>query len=167
MNAPLLSKWLLLTHLVSSTTALTTNNSTWLLSRPSTNLQALLEGFRQTYPQISRGEPSVWEMVQIAALCSLLPGLFYLRRTRKDSKSLSLASTEYSNNGMCVEQEGSDSNGKSSLDILRTVADNNMYRCWIYRPRAFEEAFRDQVIRNEPLHIPKGPSLLSSPPTSG
>lgn len=49
--------------------------------------QSLLSAVRQLYPHISQGKIDVWEMAQIAALCSLFPGFFYLRRKRKESSS--------------------------------------------------------------------------------
>ena len=161
MNAPSLSKWLLLlTPFISSTTALSAHNSTWRLSGPATtHLQTLLETLRQAYPRIAQGKPGVWEMVQIAVLCSLLPGLLYLRRGRKDSKSFSLASTEFSSNGPPLEPEGADSNGESSIHICGDVTNDG--RCRIHRPRPAKEAFGDQIIHNDPLYISQGPSLLS------
>lgn len=99
--------------LVSSTTATSANNTTWLLPGPSSSLHALWDGFRQTYPHIAQGNPNVWEMVQIVALCSLLPGIFYLRRGRKDSKTFSLASTVVSSQGTSAEHESPDSNGRT------------------------------------------------------
>lgn len=58
-------------------------------------------------------------MVQIVALCSLLPGIFYLRRGRKDSKTFSLASTAVSNPGISAEHESPD--GRSSSPRMEYI----------------------------------------------
>lgn len=54
----------------------------------------------------------IWDMVQIAALCSVLPAFWYLRGKRRKGKSLSCSSTDASLNGAAKE-----STPKTSVDI--------------------------------------------------
>ena len=113
---------LLLLHLVIAALALP-DNSSWQLSYPSNLLRAqyqnLIANFRQVYPQISQGKLNIWEMVQIVALCSLLPGFWYLRTKRKEAKSMSWSSTESSSNGTAIGQETVEINGKLFHKITR------------------------------------------------
>jgi hypothetical protein len=50
-------------------------------------LQSTAAGFRHLYPHIAQGRPDFWEVVQLMAWCSLLPGFWYLRRRRKEPTS--------------------------------------------------------------------------------
>jgi hypothetical protein len=56
-------------------------------------LQTGLASLRHLYPQISQGRFNAWELVQVMAWCSLLPGFWYLQRTRRDGISLPWSST--------------------------------------------------------------------------
>jgi hypothetical protein len=113
--------FLLLLHLVTAALAVP-DNSSWRLSFPSNLLRAqyqnLIASFRQVYPQISQGKLNIWDMVQIVALCSLLPGCWYLRTKRKEGKSMSWSSTESSSNGI-IRQESVEINGKLLHKITR------------------------------------------------
>jgi hypothetical protein len=95
------------------------DNSIWRMSNTSSrlnsHLQAVAASLRQLYPQISQGKFNIWEMVQIAAACSLVPGFWYLKRKRKESKSMSWTSSEPSiNDGIT---NGSAGAIRKSIDI--------------------------------------------------
>lgn len=61
--------------------------------RANALLQIGLASLRRLYPQISQGRFNAWELVQVMAWCSLLPGFWYLQRTRKEGISLPWSST--------------------------------------------------------------------------
>ena len=111
-----------LLHLVTAALVVP-DNSSLRLSYPSNLLRAqyqnLIASFRQVYPQISQGKLNIWEMVQIVALCSLLPSFWYLRTKRKEAKSMSWSSTESSSNGTAIGQETVEINGKLFHKITR------------------------------------------------
>ena len=112
MAALLLPSWLLLGYLVIPSAAV--NNKFWQLPDSSQSLanqlQVLVGRFRYAYPQITQGKLNIWEMVQVAVLCSLLPGLWYLRQTRQERKSSWATATSWSKSQV-TEQEGGESNG--------------------------------------------------------
>ncbi|KAG0648933.1 Polynucleotide 5 -triphosphatase [Hyphodiscus hymeniophilus] len=67
---------------------------------PSSQLQAVAANLRQLYPHISQGRFNLKEVIQITAVCGLIPGLWYLNKWR-ESKSTSWTSSESSvNDGM-------------------------------------------------------------------
>ncbi|TAQ84624.1 hypothetical protein B7494_g7055 [Chlorociboria aeruginascens] len=53
---------------------------------PMVQVQSIISTFQKFYPQLARGKISVWEMAQIAAICSFIPGFWYLRRRRDGSE---------------------------------------------------------------------------------
>ena len=86
------------------------------IGRLTSQLQAVAASMRQFYPQTSQRRFNIWEVVQIVALCILLPGFWYLRRKREESKSITRSSMEPS-------IDHGKSNGSAS--VTRKVADVN------------------------------------------
>ena len=74
--------------------------------RLNTLLQTCVSSFRHLYPQTSQGRLNVWEVVQVMAWCSLLPGLWYLQRKPK--------------------AKSADKEGKAPNNLLLDVADPHM-----------------------------------------
>jgi hypothetical protein len=98
--------------------------------RISSQLQAVAARLRQFYPQISQGKFNLWEMVHIAALCSILPGLWYLK-ARKENKPISSTRSEGSindgttNGSVVTIRKNIDINGQPLLLLsVRSVADS-------------------------------------------
>jgi hypothetical protein len=83
--------------------------------RLNSQLQAVAASFRQLYPQISQGKFNMWEMAQIAVVCSLVPGFWYLKK-RIESKSTSWSRSETSCDGMA---NGSTVAIRKNVDINR------------------------------------------------
>ena len=85
--------------------------SPWQISISSSMLasggQAALDIFRHYLPKTAHGTLSLWEMVQITALCGAIPGVLYLQRQfrRKDSFTPSWKSTSKLNRGVTVNEE--------------------------------------------------------------
>jgi hypothetical protein len=128
MNAP--SPWLpplLLTSFVSRVTASTfdgrdsISNSIWQFVRPVNISHAVVEYVRQYYPQTLRGNFSVGEMVQLTALCSLVPSIWYWRMRQREGKSFSLSSTEGPSHDTPVEAGAEESNGSCCYPIIHHV----------------------------------------------
>jgi hypothetical protein len=121
------------------TTAIPDSN----ISRISKTFQfrSLYSGIRQFYPQAFEGRLGIWEVIQIVAMCSVLPGCwFLLRRRRSDGKSLSTSSGEISD----VHNAGqypADPNGKF-LCRCKRYALTGTTRCRSHRSWPSEEAFR-------------------------
>ena len=85
--------------------------------RVNSQLEAVATSLRQLYPQISQGKFNVWEAIQIAVMCSVFPGLWYLRR-RIEIKSTWWSSSESSiSDGMV---NGSARAGRKNVDINGT-----------------------------------------------
>jgi hypothetical protein len=84
--------------------------SPWQASVSSSKLasggQAAVDFFQQYLFRITRGKLSIWEMMQITALCGAIPGIWYLQRQlrRKDSYSSS-KSTSKLNKGVAVNED--------------------------------------------------------------
>lgn len=119
--------------------------------RLNSQLQAVTASLCQLYPQISQGKFNIWEMVQIAAVCSLVPGLWYLRR-RKDSKSTSWSSSESTindgmTNGSAVTiRKNVDINGKPLNFLhLRSFADHKC-RGRSHRPRSAKKTLGATIL---------------------
>lgn len=85
--------------------------SPWQISISSSRLasggQAALDIVRQYLPKIARGTLSLWEMVQITALCGAIPGIWYLQRQlrRKESFTPSWKSTSKLHKGVAVNED--------------------------------------------------------------
>ncbi|KAH9216967.1 hypothetical protein DL95DRAFT_387167 [Leptodontidium sp. 2 PMI_412] len=78
-------------------------------------LQAISSSFQTLYPQISQGTFSLWEMAQILSLCSVLPGLWWARRIRKESTSTSSSAISPQNDEK-AGQTSDEANDASSTD---------------------------------------------------
>ena len=76
-------------------------------------LQTIVSSFQTLYPQISQGTFSLWEMAQILTLCSVLPGVWWARRIRKESTSTSSSSALSTQIDESTGQTSEDANGKS------------------------------------------------------
>ena len=74
--------------------------------------QSVIDLFRQYLPLKPKGTFTFWDMVQIAALCGAIPGIWYLQRRlrRKDSDTASWMSTSTLKKGVAVNED--DSGGK-------------------------------------------------------
>ena len=104
----LFSRCFFLTSFVASTTTALFHGST-SDNRNSHLFDTIAESLRHRYPSITSGKPNIWEMVQIAALCSLIPGIWYFRVKHKDRKSLTLIPSE----GVSTQSSDAESsNGK-------------------------------------------------------
>jgi hypothetical protein len=127
-------------------------------------LQTGLASLRHLYPQISQGRLNAWELVQVMAWCSLLPGFWYLQRTRREGISL-----PWSSRGRQRGLPGAksiDKEGKSSTLLYSTLLTRiTLSRSRNRRPRALKEALRDTIIYYEPIHIPLSTDILSQTPT--
>lgn len=87
-------------------------------------LQVLLSSLRQLYPQFSQGRPALWEMVGVAALCGLLPGIWWFRRVRTDGKTLVSSSVDTSeSDGANVQspRDAEEVNGKFTASHSRFI----------------------------------------------
>jgi hypothetical protein len=106
----------------------------------------------------------ILDMVQIAALCSVLPAFWYLRGRRRKGKSLSCSSTDASLNGAAKKltpRNSVDINGKLCCgrrfyytSLTSRIRDRSR------RPRSFEKAFRDTILHHESVYLFLSPSLL-------
>jgi hypothetical protein len=100
--------------------------SPWQISISSSRLasggQAVIDIFRQYLPKTARGTLSLWEMVQITALCGAIPGVWYLQRQfrRKDSFTPSWKSTSKLNRGVTVNE--GEPGGKSFQQLEAQLA---------------------------------------------
>ncbi len=98
---------LLLSFGVGAAAALSENSLSNSSRRLSGQYQALLLTFHQVYPAIFLGKVTVWEMVALAALCSLGPGIWWLRKRRRESKySLSNSVESLQNTGVKSQVAG-------------------------------------------------------------
>ncbi|KAG4422992.1 hypothetical protein IFR04_003904 [Cadophora malorum] len=79
-------------------------------------LQTIVSSFQKLYPQISQGTFSLWEMAQILTLCSVLPGVWWARRIRKESTSTSSASALSTQIDENTGQTSEDANDAGSTD---------------------------------------------------
>jgi hypothetical protein len=106
-----------------SVEAIALPDKNWSISNPANlqlRLQELLRSVPQLYPQASQGKFDAWEMAQLAAVCSLLPGIWYLRGRWMGSKSMSWASSEPAIEGVTRDpsvRNSVDVNGESTLLI--------------------------------------------------
>jgi hypothetical protein len=86
--------------------------SPWQISLSSSRLasggQVAIDIIRQFLLRTAHGTLSFWEMVQIAALCGAIPGVWYLQRQlrRKESFTPSWKSTTKLSNGVAVNEDG-------------------------------------------------------------
>jgi hypothetical protein len=100
----------------------------------------ILSSIHKAYPQISQRKISFSEMVQIAALCSIVPALWFLRRKRQDKKLQPWTSDDASSvHEAMVRREHADSNGKF-LNWVQ-IFDLTSSRSRGYRSWTFEKAF--------------------------
>lgn len=89
------------------------NTANWQLSTLSTKLksmpggQLVLDLFKSYTSRRSKGTFTPWDMVQIAALCGAIPGIWYLQRQlrRKDSGNASSKSTSRLRTGVAVNED--------------------------------------------------------------
>jgi hypothetical protein len=94
MANALLSSCLIPLYLATGALALSESRISAPTSRTSMQLQALVSGIQRLHPQIS------WETLGVAvALCSIIPGVWWFRRTLKASSSNS-AGTETNEGGI-------------------------------------------------------------------
>ncbi len=106
--------------LVVGASALPDNN----FSRTSRNFQLTWSGAHHLYAQISAGRYSAWDLLQVLAMCSVLPAyLFWMRWRRPGNKSLSTSSGDASENET-VGQYPADLNGKSLISYQRFDANH-------------------------------------------
>jgi sugar phosphate permease len=76
-------------------------------SRQESGGQVVINILRQYLPETTRGTLSIWEMIQITALCGAVPGVWYLHRRlrRKESFTPSWKSTSKLNKRVVVNEE--------------------------------------------------------------
>ena len=67
--------------------------------RANALLLTVVSSFRHLYPQTSQGRLNFWELVQVMAWCSLLPGFWYLQRRRREGMSKIQSSSGRSQEG--------------------------------------------------------------------
>jgi hypothetical protein len=104
-----LSICLLLSSTITSGLALPDSSgpgSIWYMSN-SSNAQVLITTFRHLYPNFSHGKLSLWEMVQLGALASIFPCIWYFRKARNASRATWSAE----------ESESTNIKGRKSVDI--------------------------------------------------
>jgi hypothetical protein len=109
--------YLLLLCLIDSAKALSESVSRahWHLStstgRLASGRQAVVDLVRRYLPQAAEGKLTIWDMVQITALCGVIPGFWYLQRQlrRKYSDTGSWKSTSKLKKGVAVNEEDSGS----------------------------------------------------------
>jgi hypothetical protein len=148
-----------ITTLCSATGALSSPDSR--ISYTTANIdmqrQALLSSLQRLYPQIS------WEMVGVVAtLCSIVPGFWWLMRTRTSLSSSSGATSEV--NGGVVGRTV-DTNGKLLL-ALNSSNCTDQGRCRSNRSGTSEETFGIQVFHDQPIYVSEPPRVLPAPYTS-
>jgi hypothetical protein len=81
----------------------------------ASQLHSLVSTLRQAYPHVSQGRLNIWELVQIMAVCSILPGLFYFQRRWRESKTTSWAPTQVSHDSLPNGRKSVDINGKTPI----------------------------------------------------
>lgn len=85
--------------------------SSWQISTSSSRLasggQTAIDVLHHYLPKATRGTLSLWEMVQITAVCGAIPGVWYLQRQlrRKESFTPSWKSTSKLNKGVAVNED--------------------------------------------------------------
>jgi hypothetical protein len=78
-------------------------------------LQTLASRLRALYPQILQEKLDFWKLAQIMALCSVLPGFWYLRRRYRKNTSISWRPMDLSQNGVSDIKKSVEINGKSPV----------------------------------------------------
>lgn len=69
------------------------------LNKVTSQALAAISYIRNPYQLALQGKAGVWEMVQIVAICSIIPGFWYLRRKQQDPKPPRRSSSESLLNG--------------------------------------------------------------------
>ncbi|KAH8812036.1 hypothetical protein F5884DRAFT_820062 [Xylogone sp. PMI_703] len=86
------------------------------LNRVTSQLLALLSNFRHISQHALQGKADFWEMVQIAAVCSIFPSLWYLRRRQYNHKPTQWNSGEPLLNGTANLRKGIDLQDAETVD---------------------------------------------------
>lgn len=124
-------------------------------------------GLLQLIPHIFQGRFGLGELIRVMAFCSLFPGIYYLQKRRRESKSSSWTSGEKPDRDMSGAdgRKSVDINGRSS-GVSQDVAYADQIRRRGGRSRTLEEALDSSIVHDEPIYISFSASILSKTPAS-
>ncbi|KAL2075690.1 hypothetical protein VTL71DRAFT_633 [Oculimacula yallundae] len=154
MMMALLSSWCLLPMYFAEVTA----QSLVSISK-GVQSQAIISSFQALYPQASQGKFSIWEMAQTLTLCSIIPGLWWARRVRKESTSTSSSSALSSHQDEKAGQTSEETNDADSADpgLLKKHSEVKSYTTSRYTYPQLRIFYRQHPQADK---LPKDPSPL-------